>query len=325
MTTYSAVSRSARALALACVTSLILGHAPFTAGTARGEDVAFDEGGTVVSNDGETYPPAPAVFDSSPPFAGTGVLPEGARAAFAAPRDDLRPMEAFATESVIGVDERKQITDTTVFPFRAIVSLQMTFPSSSTFICTGFMIDADTIATAGHCVYSADQGGWATSITAYPGRNGATAPYGAASATHLYSVTGWVDDTDHRYDYGAIKIDSNLGNTTGWLGYGVKNNDAALAGVRAKIYGYPGDKPAGTMWGMPRRIKGVDANKLFYKTDTFGGQSGSPVYGKLSNACTPCAFGIHAYGVGIEPYPESNSGTRVNSTVFANLAFWATQ
>ncbi len=92
-----------------------------------------------------------------------------------------------------------------------------------------------------------------------------------------------------------------------------------------RIFGYPGDKPWATMWGTRRSIKGVDPDKLFYKIDTFGGQSGSPVYGKLSNVCQPCAFGIHAYGTGIDPYAESNSGTRVNATVFANLVYWASQ
>lgn len=62
------------------------------------------------------------------------------------------------------------------------------------------------------------------------------------------------------------------------------------------------------MWGTRRR-----------------GQSGSPSCGKLSNTCKPCAFGIHAYGTGIEPYGESNSGTRVRSSVFADLVYRASQ
>lgn len=205
----------------------------------------------VRSSDGRTFPQVPMAFTSSPPFAGTGV-PEGAPTVIPA-RPGLRAKDATGNESiagiqsVIGADERKQITDTTVFPNSAIASLEMTFPSTNQFICTGF------------------------------------------------------------------------------LGYGVKTNDAAVVGTRVRIFGYPADKPAGTMWGMPKRIKGVGPHKLFYKADTFGGQSGSPVYGKLSNVCRPCGFGIHAYAVGIEPFPESSSGTRIDSTVFASLAFWATQ
>lgn len=110
----------------------------------------------------------------------------------------------------------------------------------------------------------------------------------------------------------------------GWLGYGVKP-DERLARVNVRIFGYPGDKESGTMWGTRRKIKGVEPQKLYYKIDTFGGQSGSPIYGKVSNTCQPCAFGIHAYGVGIEPFASSNSGTRVSDSVFANLVYWASQ
>lgn len=292
---------------------------------------------TIVSSDGLVFSAAPPSVLQSPPFHGTGVLPEGARPTVVAPHPDAVPVEIdregnlievmgnplAGTESVIDTDERRQVTDTTEFPYRAIVSLVVEFPSA-TGICTGFFIDADTLATAGHCVHNADWGGWATGITAYPGRNGATAPYGYAFATHIYSTSGWTVSGDHRYDYGAIKLDTALGNTVGWLGYGVKL-DEKLTKVNVRIFGYPADQESGTMWGTRRDIKGVEAQKLYYKIDTYGGQSGSPVYGKLSNTCQPCAFGIHAYGTGIEPYGASNSGTRVSDSVFANLVYWASQ
>lgn len=280
--------------------------------------------GTVVASDGGTYPAAPVSALESAPFEGTGVLPEGARARYAPPEVGVGAMQGFATESVIGSDERRQVTDTTVFPYRAIASLVISFPNSDGWICTGFFIDADTLATAGHCVFSRTEGGWATSIAVYPGRNGDDLPYGSATSTELFSVAGWVDDEDHRYDYGAIKIDLPLGNTTGWLGYGVKIDDN-LVKANVRIFGYPADKPSGEMWGTRRRIKGVDTEKIFYKIDTFGGQSGSPVYGRVSNLCQPCAFGIHTNGTGIQPFGDSNSGARVTSTVFADLLFWASQ
>jgi len=308
----------------ACV-ALLLAVLGSPGASAGGTDATSPvDPGTVIARDGSTYPAAPISALESRPFAGTGVLPEGAPAAYAPPEVGVRPMEAFASESVIGTDERRRVTDTTVYPYRAIASLVITFPLSGGWICTGFFIDADTLATAGHCLYSHTEGGWATSIAVYPGRNGDELPYGSAWATNIYTVTGWINGQDHRYDYGAIKIASPLGNTTGWLGYGAKI-DQNLVKVNIRIFGYPADKPTGEMWGTRRRIKGVATEKLFYKIDTFGGQSGSPIYGRVSNVCQPCAFGIHAYGTGIEPFGDSNSGTRVTSTVFANLAYWASQ
>lgn len=283
------------------------------------------EPGAIVSSDGRTFPPVTSPLLESPPFAGTGVLPERARTGkIVAPRPDARPIARAGIESIIdGTDERRQVSDTTLFPFRAIVSLAIS-SAGGNYICTGFFIAADTIATAGHCVYGSELGGWAISITAYPGRNGASAPYGSATSVELYAPEEWVNGEDERYDYGAIKLDTALGETTGWLGYGVKIDDAMIR-RNIRIFGYPADKPAGTMWGTRRSIKAVEPEKIYYKIDTYGGQSGSPVYGKVSNSCQTCAFGIHAYGSGGMSYPNSNSGTRVTSAVFANLAFWATQ
>lgn len=300
-------------------------------------DLAARDPGTIVSRDGEVFPAAPLSVLESPPFHGTGVLPEGTHPTVVPDHPGAVPLEidydgklitdfpssGARTESVIGTDERHQVTDTTAYPYRTIVLLLVDFPSVSGF-CTGFFIDADTIATAGHCVYDVDSGEWATGIVAYPGRNGASAPYGSASATNLFTTTAWINDGDHRYDYGAVKLDTALGNTVGWLGYGVKPDEKLLR-VNVRIFGYPGDKESGTMWGTRRKIKGAEPQKLYYKIDTFGGQSGSPIYGKLSNTCQPCVFGIHAYGVGIEPYANSNSGTRVSDTVFADLAYWSSQ
>jgi len=312
-----------RASALACVAAIVLALASGLPSRALAADTDLaDDAIAVVAADGRTFAPAPGVVTSSPPFAGTGVLPEGARRSSSPPPEGQRAMEVVSAESVIGADGRIQVTDTTEFPYRAIAYLSIAYPLSSGWFCTGFFIDADTIVTAGHCVYSAEEGGWATTITVYPGRNGASTPYGSALATNFYAVNAWTQDGDQRYDYGALKIDSDLGTTTGWFGYGFKKDDALL-GLKSKIYGYPGDKASGTMWGMVKPIKGVAARKLFYPIDTFGGQSGSPVFGNLSRTCKPCAFGIHAYGTGLTPYPQWNSGTRIIEKIFENLTYWA--
>lgn len=306
-----------RGLAAALAVAVVLATGAWTEpACAQG---AAPDGGALVTNDGRTLPALALSVLESPPFEGTGLLPEGARAAYVPPREDVLPITR-GIESVIDTDERHQVTDTSVFPFRAIAFLVISSTGGS-YSCTGFFISEDTVATAGHCVHGTDLGGWATSITVYPGRNGDTAPYGSATSTMLYAPQEWIDSADHRFDYGAIKIDSALGNTTGWLGYGVKL-DERLVKAKVRIFGYPADKPFATMWGTKRTIKGVDTEKLFYKIDTFGGQSGSPVYGKVSNTCQTCAFGIHAYATGLEPFPGSNSGTRVTDALFADLALW---
>ena len=87
-----------------------------------------------------------------------------------------------------------------------------------------------------------------SSIQVMPGRNGASLPYGSVTSTNFRSVTGWTNrGGDENYDYGAIIMPTQLGNTTGWFGFGVYS-DADLLGTVGNISGYPGDKPAGTQW-----------------------------------------------------------------------------
>ena len=42
--------------------------------------------------------------------------------------------------------------------------------------------------------------------------------------------------------------------------------------------GYPGDKPTGTMWRVDIPKLTVSRSLMHYMADTYGGQSGSPVY-----------------------------------------------
>ncbi|RIK18768.1 MAG: hypothetical protein DCC52_15630 [Chloroflexi bacterium] len=67
---------------------------------------------------------------------------------------------------------------TTVFPYSAIVELEIDFPYGSV-LCSGWMIGPDTVATAAHCLYYSGLGGWAQNVMAYPGRDGTLAPFGS--------------------------------------------------------------------------------------------------------------------------------------------------
>ena len=51
-------------------------------------------------------------------------------------------------------------------------------------------------------------------------------------------------------------------------------SDGDLTAVTANIAGYPGDKPAGTLWYDWQQIASVDARKVYDDIDTAGGQSG---------------------------------------------------
>jgi glutamyl endopeptidase len=231
-------------------------------------------------------------------------------------------------ETIIGLDKRVQVTDTTAFPARATALI--TFGGGS---CTGFMIGKDTVATAGHCVY--ESGAWRTNVEVYPGRNGSSSPYGSCAARQnsqpgvgLFSNRRWISLGDERYDYGAIKLDCSVGNATGWYALWTQSD---LVGVNTTINGYPGDKPAGTQWRssdcsnnsfffVQCTVATETTRQLFYSNDTFAGNSGSPVYFSGVRGC-PCAIGIHAYGLhGSYPHDTYNHGARTLTGVINFLS-----
>jgi glutamyl endopeptidase len=222
-------------------------------------------------------------------------------------------------ESVIGTDERRQVVNTTQFPWRAMASLLITTAANTQYIGTGWFISPQTLITAGHCVFikGSDrpaENGWVKKIQVMPGRNGNTLPFGGITATEFWTVQGWGDRGHENYDYGAIILPAPFAQPLGTFSFGVFS-DQTLRQAIANVAGYPGDKPPGTLWYDNRRVGSVNPDKVFYAADTAGGQSGGPVY--IIQNGQRIGIGIHAYGGG-----TSNSGTRISTQVFRNLEAW---
>jgi V8-like Glu-specific endopeptidase len=66
---------------------------------------------------------------------------------------------------------------------------------------------------------------------------------------------------------------------------------------------------------MALRPKAVSSRVITYDIDTFGGQSGAPVWIKFGDVRT--CVGIHTNGAG-----SGNSATRIVQPVFTNLQAW---
>jgi len=223
-------------------------------------------------------------------------------------------------ETIIGPDERVKVTTTTTYPERAVVLI--TFDGGR---CSGWLYGRDIVGTAGHCVHDGGStGNWRQNVRVYPGRNGSSMPYGSCSAKRLHSVVGWTRDTNEKFDYGAIKLNCSIGDTTGWFGYWWQT--ASLLSTSTTIGGYPGDKPL-EHWRSTDRIRVNDADQAFYFNDTLGGVSGSATYVNRPSGspfCSGyCVMSIHAYGLhGSSPHSDHNHGTRITQAKFNNLKMW---
>lgn len=227
-------------------------------------------------------------------------------------------------EAIIGTDERSRVTDTSSYPWRTICSLLITASTGAQYLGTAWLVAPRLLLTAGHCVYMSDEGGWVREIEVVPGRDADSRPFGSAVARDFRSVTGWTQDGDSNYDYGAIMLpeDSRYGDQLGWFGYASRADDY-LRGLAVNISGYPGDGgPAhvdGTQWYDSRTVADVQERQITYEADTYGGQSGAPVWETTADGGR-YGVAIHTFGTSVH-----NGGTRITGDVFDNIVAWAGQ
>ena len=178
-----------------------------------------------------TTPTPETTNNSLPAFEGTGITQES-DVVFPIPDATTFPT---TPESIIGMDDRSIVSNTTLFPYRTSCFIVTTFPDAIKY-GSGNLVSSDTILTAGHCIYDETLGGWATSIAVYPARNGFSSPFGKVNAKSFYVSSEYLNlsltiDKRREYDLGHIKLDQKIGKTTGWLGLTkTLSNDITLTG-----------------------------------------------------------------------------------------------
>lgn len=106
------------------------------------------------------------------------------------------------------------------------------------FVCSGTMLDAGVVLTAGHCVHAAhdpNRDDWAEEIWVYPAwdGDGNTVPgtnahreyWGWSRGTQFFAFTGWTDDANNDWDAGMIRLrrtgagNRQVGMLSGWFGW----------------------------------------------------------------------------------------------------------
>lgn len=242
----------------------------------------------------------------------------------------------FGLETVLGnVDRRQRILETELFPWRMICALRIR-SAYGDFIGTGWFIGPKTLLTAGHCVFhESNMGGWVTSIEVTPGCDDKEKPFKSTTASRFSVTDRWQESHDPDFDVGCIHLDKPLGEQTGW--FSTKALSAKdLADWMVNVSGYPADKPAKdepqpkplpgtTQWHHRNRILRVSERRMFYDVDTYGGQSGSPVWIQETENAAPTAVGIHAYGEGGTPGSyniKANSAPRFIPELMVLIQGW---
>ena len=223
---------------------------------------------------------------------------------------------------VVGPDSREQITDTTVYPYRAITQIlryDTHLAPGYDGSCTATFIGPSVLLTAAHCVYDPETfGGWVDDVRVIPGRNGNVEPFGTAWVSELWVPNGYIQDSSivNPYDYALLKLDSSdLGNLVGQMQIGVLSDETLLAGdFNPTVSGYPGEMPDGTQWESSEpALTDLDATYLRHEIDLTPGQSGSAVRRGADQAIV----GIVSFDTSAKN--ELNFAVRINDAVLNDL------
>lgn len=235
------------------------------------------------------------------------------------------------TEGVISNDDRNRIQNTNLFPYSAVVELQITTQTNKRYTCSGSIINESGknhhVLTAGHCAYLHDEGGWAKSITVVPAADENVKPFYEAESTNVHTYTEWIQNEEPKFDFALLTLDRSVGNYTGAFGYGYKGEENSIySDGSTHVAGYPGDKPPSTMWhdgdtGLGTIEEyGISDRLHKYEMDTAGGMSGGPVWvHNYDGNDEYFQLTVHAYDNSGNGF---NYGTRINPNKFNDLTNW---
>ena len=120
----------------------------------------------------------------------------------------------------------------------------------------------------------------------------------------------YFNNEDARHDWALLVIDENFGQTLGW--YSRKSN-WFVQDSTVFTYGYPGDKAFGTMWECSGQMHAYDWDFYEYTIDTYGGQSGSPIFETDSNG------DVYMVGIHVRGGTNYNKAIKINSLIFAYI------
>lgn len=202
-----------------------------------------------------------------------------------------------------------EVSDTTLFPYSAVVSIRATFPDGRVTLGTGALVGKNDVLTATHVIYQASYGGYATSIQVFPGAdyNGLlgemqSTPFGSyqsGSALAFPEEAFWDgdDSTTSRAEVSAdiaiIGLTQAAGFQVGWFGLAPGNN----TGMWTTEIGYPSDGTGmmqGPSYAFSNNGLWIEAYSYDGSTLLGSGSSGGPLV--IQEDYLPSIIGVKSSG-----------------------------
>ena len=179
-------------------------------------------------------------------------------------------------------DDRTAVRSPTTHPYRTIGYVITTYPNGDNRRGSAYMMGYNAAMTAGHCIYNANRGGWATRVTFLPARTASSTPYGPYTASRLRKSSSYPSDSSYS-DWGIIEFSSDLG-----LGYmGMRRYSSVATETSINVTGYPAkvkgvDDQLDMFTGSGEVLK-TGNNQVYVDAYVSPGNSGGPIHdGKIA-------------------------------------------
>ena len=196
--------------------------------------------------------------------------------------------------SIIGRDERHHQVPYH-FPFTAIGRIAVG--------CTGTFISHNTVLTVAHCIHG--HSGWYYNLNIHRAKDCDPNKGQVHNWESAIILRSWINNPHPENDIGWIIV-----STPSPVSMSFTYLTPPTRTTTIFIYGYPADFRRLCLYGTSCPLAKVLDKRLRYTCDTYGGNSGSPIYYNKTGVYT--IIGVHAYGV----KQRKNSGTRMTSVYF---------
>ena len=222
-------------------------------------------------------------------------------------------------------DHAERIEQTDLFPWRMICALECTFalPSGGARkeLGTGWLAGPRTVLTAAHNVFQPALGGFAKEVLVEPAHGSDSGRIGQSS-TQVDCLEGYRQSQDPDLDIGVVHLDVGYPDLGSFTFAVLEQSDADS--LRISVSGYPSESPPRRLLHHTKDLVLATATRLFYRSDTLRGQSGSPAWAILEGEPSPCVVGVHGRGTDLTPsgLPAANSAVRITDAIFSAIRHW---
>lgn len=186
--------------------------------------------------------------------------------------------------------EQTTVSDPYTWPASPTVKVWSHWPSGAITPCSGMLVDAITILTAGQCVFShqsdccngGDAGCWVEDLEVIPAYADGLDLLGKSGYETILTWTDFTDSQNLDYDLAAVRLRYPLGAYIGWLGIGFDSDNTHFTDQPFTNAAYPLSPPYHgemmTTWEGNFDDASASPEVLFYDGDIDAGQTGAAYY-----------------------------------------------